>query len=1207
MRVCAWGYETPDMAQGYPYTYMSNAQAIGLMDGVDMVANTDALRGEDAQVIYNALFADYARGAKLVNTTHGTSVEQYPTLAESVWGLERAAVGTWEKDNKDDETLELTTCKAHTWVITGEVVKVGSVDMFEAYPIDDDATELYDAGKKTSYVFTYNGDMANIADLKGYQVELWGMGDHNQPELEKTEDGRDVYVYSNDWEINAIKTVKGQTAYDYTPADEDLPDVDLDDVRGFVGGTEFKGDNLVWGNKSLDEDDVKDAMQTKNSASYRVVDWDSDGAADFIVGDIYDYYKVDAVTSKTVRLIGMNGEKFVLDLDGETDVEIDGEDYTVTAEFPDDLEEGDIIQVSKSDVPAKKVINSTWTVEVVEAETKELTKVDTKKGAYFDDELIHDAEQYNKVQYFFDPTDDVYDTLNENSVDNWDLYRDANGFIIDMEESDEAWAGYIYVTGAANGRDKTGSKRQYAEISGVNDKNEYMKNITVVKDADIEINGKDAFDDYAFTGDNNPKGRVFHYVLNEDNEITKMIEVATENGAEDYTYTDKTDAVRVNNRNYWLDEADVIFAVATDSSYKDSLVYDDEQANRDVVLTGRYDVGGKDLDEGDVIAVTADEIPDIDAADAVGAQTTAAGIRYDDDLVKDEDGAVVLGVNTLRYFSHTSVEAGLLTNLTYNRKDETYTANAYIAGRDGTEFVTINEDDVIMAGDTKLDELYDILNKGSDAKYGIYCEFEFNKDGEITALSPMNNAYVQLSMNHLTNADGIEYNVIANDDNIPATYEVSRVVVNKVTADRALTVSGAQATSEDNKVYTVENAQYVGSYDIDDSTGFFKITDEKVNMNDEQVLNPWLDGFKDGYDVEEGSVEELDSYIRNYSDKYDDEYVVADVILDGEDVVAVYYYDELVGEYGYLDGDIELTAQNNDEVADGVFFSNQAVTATVTCTDPEIDKDRVYVTVNGQDYKVSELNSHGVGTATLPELHAGEYTVTAHGYNVAADKDQPIDSTTLKIVEDSSSVQVIENNHDEITDASSVEAGQNVVYVYVKNTVTGKGVTGLTAENFKIQNLQNLAENVASVEDGWDDGVYKLTAKEDFAVNGDDNTMQVFVEGVQDLADAESAEVEVGAKEVAPVTVAISGVATKDTNKMTLDVDTDARLTSSSYWTVTGPNETDNDVILVEKSGDNYVLTVKNNFVGGDTYRVDFSAVIDGVTYTGTCEVAVQA
>ena len=1121
MRVCAWGYETPDMAQGYPYTYMSNAQAIGLMDGVDMVANTDALRGEDAQVIYNALFADYARGAKLVNTTHGTSVEQYPTLAESVWGLERAAVGTWEKDNKDDETLELTTCKAHTWVITGEVVKVGSVDMFEAYPIDDDATELYDAGKKTSYVFTYNGDMANIADLKGYQVELWGMGDHNQPELEKTEDGRDVYVYSNDWDINAIKTVKGQTAYDYTPADEDLPDVDLDDVRGFVGGTAFKGENLKWGDKALDEDDVKDAMQTKNSASYRVVDWDSDGAADFIVGDIYDYYKVDAVTSKTVRLIGMNGEKFVLDLDGETDVEIDGQDYTVTAEFPDDIEEGDIIQVSKSDVPAKKVINSTWTVEVVEAETKELTKVDTKKGAYFDDELIHDAEQYNKVQYFFDPTDTVYDKLNENSVDNWDLYRDANGFIIDMEESDEAWAGYIYVTGAANGVDKTGSKRQYAEISGVNDKNEYMENITVVKDADIEINGKDAFDDYEF--DTNPKGRVFHYVLNEDNEITKMIEVATEDGNEDYTYTDKTDAVRVNNRNYWLDEADVIFAVETNTAYENSLVYDEDK--KDVVLAGNYGIGGKDLDENDVIAVTVDEIPDIGDNEV----TKDAGIRYDDDLIKDEDGAVVLGVNTLRYFSHTSVETGLLTNLTSNRGDDTYTATAYIAGRDGTEFVTIDEDDVTIhteTGNTKLDELYDILNKGSDAKYGIYCEFEFNKDGEITALSPMA-ATVAASNNN------IEYNEI-NDKDIPATYKVMRTVVNKVTADRALTVSGAQATDEDNKVFTVENAQYVGSYDIDDSTAYYKITDEKVNLPVRgEYLNPWQDGFKDGYNVEEGSVEELDSYIRNYSDKYDDEYVVADVVLDGEDVVAVYYYDELVGEYGYLSGIVDVQ---------DVAYSEQTVDATVRCSDAEFDTDKVYAEIwstkadGTADTKlwtsdVVAANAAGQATITLPKQDAGNYVVYAYGWNTAADEYQLINNRQWRVYQDRYDIKIIDNNEaNGYPELTSLPVGSDTVWVKVTNLDADAGVAGLDATDFSAKNNQNLAINVTNAEPGFDVGYYELTLSRGVQV-GDNLTITV-KETTNNISDYD--EVNVAEAEAATKVATINEVSTdKDSGAYT--------------------------------------------------------------------------
>ena len=1106
MVVRAMGYETADMKQNYPFSYMSNAQAIGLLDGTNMVASTDALRGEDAQVIYNALFADYARGAKEYNTTHGAAAEVYPTLAESVWGLERAAVGEWKKSSKDDETLEMTTCKAHTWVITGKVVKVGSVDMFEAYPIDDDATELYDAGKQTSYAFTYNGDMANIADLKGYQVELWGMGAHDEPELEKTEDGKNVYVYSNDWDINAIKTVKGQTKFDYTPADEDLPDVDFDDVRGFVGGTEFKGTNIVWGSKSLKEDDVKDALEVKNSASYRVVDWDSDGAADFIVGDIYDYYKVDAVTSKTVRLVGMNGEKFTLDKDGETDVTIGDDKYTVKAEFPSDLEEGDIIEVTKSEVPAKKVINATWTIKVVEAETKELTKVDTKKGAFFDDELIHDAEKYNKVQYYFDDTDKTYDGLNEKSEDSWDLYRDANGFIVFMEPSDEAWAGYIYVTGAHDGNSNTGSRNKYAEIAGVNDKNEKVKDTELVKDADVEINGKDAFDDYSFKV--NPKGRVFHYAVNEDGKITKMVELATKDGAEDYTYTDKTDAATVNGRKYWLDDADVIFAVETSSEFKNNKVYNNNK--KDVTVANKYDVDGTDLDDGNVIAVKVDEIPDI----ATGEVTKPEGIRYDGNTTKDEHSAVVLGVNTLRYFSHTSVEAGLLTNMTYNKKDDTYTATAHVAGREGDEFTTIDADDVTIAGDTKLDELYDILTKGQNAKNGIYCEFEFNKDGKITALSPMNNAYVQYSMNHLTNSDGIEYNKIE-DYTIPATYEVSRVVVNKVTSDKALTVSGAQATSEKNKVYSVENAQYTGAYDLSDDTAYYKVTDEKVNMKAEQILNPWFDGFKDGYEVEAGSLEDLKSYIRNYDDKYDDEYVVADVILDDGDVVAVYYYDELVGEYGYVKG-----AVNAEDVA----YSAQPATADVKVTladYPELDRTKVYVTVEGQDKKYDlKLDKDGKGTVELPVVNAGTYTVTAYGYNKAADKYQVLGTDKWTVSPDTYTVRLVKNDSVADIDLEEVEVGATQVWVKVTNNdADGAAVTDLEAKDFFASNLLNIDQNVVKAEKSYKDGYYKLTLANAVDKTVNDNQLYVYVGARTNnsKSDADKATVVEAVKEVAKV------------------------------------------------------------------------------------------
>ena len=1223
MRVCAWGYETPDMVQGYPYTYMSNAQAIGLMDGVDMVANTDALRGEDAQVIYNALFADYARGAKLVNTTHGTSVEQYPTLAESVWGLERAAVGVWRRSTTDDEVMELTTCQAHTWVITGKSLEVGDVDMFEAYPIDDDGTYLYDHGQKSDnepYYFTYNGDMANIADLKGYQVELWGMGAHDEPELETVTDengnSTKAYVYSSEWDINAIKTVKGQTAYDYTPADEDLPDVDLDDVHGFFGGTAFKGENLKWGDKDpLDEDDVKDAMQTKNSASYRVADWDSDGAADFIVGDIYDYYKVDAVTNKTVRLVDMNDdEKFVLDKDGETDVKIGEQDYTITAEFPDDLEEGDIIQVSKSDVVGKKKIASTWTIEVVEAETKELTKVDTKKGAYFDDELIHDAEYYNDVRYYFEENDpkidglDVYDELNEDSEDSWDLYRDANGFIIDMAPSDEAWAGYIYVTGAANGRDKTGSKRQYAEISGVNDKNEYMKNITVVKDADIEINGKDAFDDYAFTGDNNPKGRVFHYAVNEDGEITKMIELALD-GSEDYDYTDKTDSANIDttennelNYRYWLDDADVIFAVKANvgTEYKDDMVYDDEGDVDDLVVGPDYGVGKKDLDDGNVIAISVDEIPDISNDVNDDTVTKSAGIRYDGDVEKDEQSAVVLGVNTLRYFSHTSVEAGLLTNMTYNKKDDTYTATAYVAGRDGEEFTTIDADDVTIAGDTKLDELYDVLTKGDNAKNGIYCEFEFNKDGKITALSPMNNAYVQYSMNRLTNDAGIEYNVIANDDGIPATYEVSRVVVNKVTSDKALTVSGATATSEDNKVYSVANGQYMDAYDIDDSTAYYKITDEKVNMQKEQVLNPWLDGFKDGYEVEEGSLEDLDSYIRNYTSKYEDEYVVADIVLDGDDVVAVYYYDELVGEYGYLDGSVQVDKQtaNGTEVVYG-----KDVVAAVTCNDPDLKANSEEITLysvtkneKGEEVK-TEIKTVKDDTADFGVLDAGDYYVKATGINDKTDDEdrQPIDDMTFTVVpaESNASVEVDEKSYSSVVvkDAPK-DLSSDSFKVYVNSTLLKEG-----------------ADYEFRCDEQADDADYNFLLTEKLEAG---DVVKVAIDAPNYKFDDEKLETEVEAAEAVKTEVKMTGSASFADDTITLNVssnvDAAARemLASADVWTVLRPNGMEVAVNNIEVKSGTVVLSTGD--LWKDTgYTVKLDMTVSGTHYVGEVVITTPA
>ena len=1108
MVVRAMGYETPDMVQGYPYTYMSNAQAIGLMDGVDMVANTDALRGEDAQVIYNALFADYARGAKLVNTTHGTSVEQYPTLAESVWGLERAAVGVWQRSTSDDETMELTTCKAHTWVITGKSLTVGNVDMFEAYPIEDDETKLYDHGKKSDnepYYFTYNGDMANIADLKGYQVELWGMGAHDEPELtevtDENGDRKKVYVYSSDWDINAIKTVNGQTKYDYTPADENLPDVDLDEIRGFVGGT--IDSDINWGNDHMSKSDVEDALETKNSASYRVVDWDSDGTADFITGDIYKYYEVKAVTSKTIRLGGFDGKtEFVLDLDGETDVEIDGQDYTVTAEFPDDLEEGDVIQVSTDEVVGKKKIDSTWTVEKVEPETKEITSISSKKGVEFDDELIDVAHE----DYSFDPTNETYNDLNEDSADLWDLYLDNNGFIIKMEESEGAYNGYIFVTGADQGDNNSTGNRRTAQISGVNDQNEYMEDLELTRNANVDVwDGDeyvDGYDDREFNSDaGNIKGRVFKYTLNDDGDVTRLVEVACENTSANYSYNEDTravDALSMNNnrtdRN-WLQKASVIFAVEINT--------DEWEIDRDTAGTssmGENLVNGttltmgdgddqtrddRDIDPDNVIAVDYTDVPDISNINTA-SKTMARGVAYNNDTSKDEIETVVLGVNSLNDFKSTSTKVALVTGLDYNMKGdkaETYDITAYVNGEEETEFNTIDVDDMTVNDQTKdQDSIIDRINEEiegtkannyNDAKNGVYAELRFNKDGKVTEMNVINDT------NTFAGTDA-EYNVAEAD----AHYTVVRAVVNLRGDNDRIMVTPTKAIwdpeAEEMKLESVGNADFDTYYELGDDTAYFKLTDSLVLSNGD-YMNAYKDAFDEDLAVETGDKADLISWIDSDNIEYEDDYTVADVIVDStaaseaESVVAVYYHEDQVGEYGMLDGDIEV---NNAEVDPEVIYGDDVV-VDVNCNDKNLldgsEEITLYTVSAGSDGKevTTEVKTVKADSYNFGKLDAGKYYVKATGENKATEKNDR---------------QLIDSMYFEVQKATFSEFAR--ITVDPKNNqqvvLSHVGVEGLQKENFTVyQNSTELTDDMYEMKYDERNATYNFLIDAGVAVTDD--------------------------------------------------------------------------------------------------------------------------
>ena len=1057
MVVRAMGYETPDMAQGYPYTYMSVAGAIpsavsnhGILEGTNMVANTDALRGEDAQVIYNALFADYARGAKLVNTTHGTSVEQYPTLAESVWGLERAAVGVWNK--KDDEDATLSTCKAHTWVITGQKLTVGDVDMFEAYPIEDGEDQLYDAGKQTSYAFTYNGDMANIADLKGYQVELWGMGAHDEPEMKEITDAngdkKKVYVYSSDWDINAIKTVKGQTAYDYNPsmADDkssdgsiktDSIDVDLDNVQNYTK----KGMYSDLMNKK----DVEEALNVKNSAQYRLVDWNSDGSVDFITSNLYDYYEVKSVSKTKVRLAGFDGKtEFVLDTDGETkDVDIgdkNGDAYTIKAEFPDDIEEGDILQVSTDEVVGKKEITSTWTVEVVEPETKEITSISSKKGVEFDDELIDVAHK----DYSFKDTNKTYNDLYEDSADLWDLYRDANGFIIKMEEAEGAYNGYVFVTGAIDGDTSSTGKKDYAYVSGLNQENKVLDEVQLVKNASVKVwNGKKYVEGYD-SGDRefnkaagNIKGRVFKYTLNDDGDITKMYEVACENGSADYTYNKDTRAVKTaEDGNNWLQKASVIFAVEVENSEWNDFM---GPGTPNITEGTELGMGAKDIDVDNVIAVDYKDVPDINSMN-VAEQPQARGVKYNADASKDEIESVVLGVSDLNDFKSTSTKIGLLTELDYNSKGDkadTYDVVAHVNGMEEVEFNTIDYADMKINGSTKdqksqINKINELIEgtKNNDAKYGVYAELRFNKDGKVTAINVLNESKTYAAR---TNP---EYNYANTDSH----YTVVRAVVNLAGDNDRLMVASAKGIKDgkEMKLESIGNAGFENYYKLTSDTAYFKV-DDGPDIVDGEYMNAYEDAFVKDFDVATGDKADLVSWIDSVNDEYEDEYCVADVVIDntkaadGKDVVAVYYYDDTVAEYGKLTGTLELN-DTDDNAA--VTYGTQ-VTADADSNDAEFGNRVKFEVKNAAGETVFSMKDSEAVAAdahvNLPPLPVGTYTVTAYGYNRAADRFQPMDSHTLTINAAARAIDVktVANINAE-TEKDSYTAGEDVVFVVVE-------------------------------------------------------------------------------------------------------------------------------------------------------------------------------
>ena len=1118
MVVRAMGYETADMKQNYPYSYMSNAQATGLLDGTNMVASTDALRGEDAQVIYNALFTDYARGAKLVNTTHGTSVETYPTLAESVWGLDRAAVGTWDKDNKDDEKATLTNCKAHTWVVVGaDKAKEGNI---LAYPIKDDETDIYESDVKTTngtkhvpYSFKYDGD---ISAITGYQVELWGEGKHGDPTWEK---GEGKFVYSDNWTIKAIKTVKGQKAYDYNASMADKKDdngtielgdskLDLKSVADNAGKVKMANTtntgiftylsndkyNDVELQKKDPEKKVEKALNVRDGAQYKLVDWDSDGDIDWIVIDEANYYKVESVTSKRLTVSAMAADKdestksdtFTWKLDDLNEEK----NYKVKVVTPDDLKEGDVIEVTYKTayVKSEKSEVITATVTKVESDNHELDKVSTKDGltVTFDGDAMRIAENQSAGDVVIPSNPAKYADFDEEELGTeFALWKNRNGFIVYSDYATDS-TNYMMVLDTGAGSDKTGD-RKLAKVDFVAADNKLHKDVEVASDVRIvDVDGKtvsDAYNDKTrVLKESKVVGNVYKYWTDSDGKITKMQEMVAKKdiqSGKNYTYTAKNDRLTVNGESYALKGAKVVFAVI-----EDYIKHDSETP------TDLY------VESGDVLAVKQSDIPDIASSEDTHAakldKETTSWIANDNAYLaikanKDKDiSAAVLGVNNFNKFNAGTTKVGLVTNVSYDKNDVVSIDVAYNGKVDTISSAEKKDFDDIVS-------VYEYKSNGGSTTHSVKSRTsDTDSSNNVFAGKSLKNylekgaAYAEIT----TDADGKLTDVVFMDQKddkntvVGSYYQVSRAVITDTRDGWISSNKNAKyATSKKLETLDTKNGQVANDYASD--AVFYTIDGRPTSVNDYSKAMEILDGFTSNPTIKSADKKDVQkSQITENDSSASDEYYVADIASkidkDGKgDAVAVYMYSDEMGEViglnvGSGKGLTDVTA----EVAVKVDVSNIANLNT---------KDMYVILKSGNTEKKFPV-SEGSNPLDLNGLPTGSYTVTLYGFNKSSDEYQKIgDNKTLEIKTTvvAKDVAVVADYAGTALIGNKAPAGGQDVYVKITGADASLG-SKITVETDK-------SVPVSITAQGNSAGIYKLTD----ATNWKAGNYNVFVEGKQ--------------------------------------------------------------------------------------------------------------
>lgn len=889
MMTRAMGYDTTANPLSYPYGNFTAAQDKKLLKDTSLVLNSACLRGEVAQICYNALFADYARSTAFDNKVHGSLSLTYPTLIESKFELSKAFVVS-KNDTKIADSDKLNDCWGHTWVITG--ADCDTENGYLARAIKDSDNEL--SGK--SIVFKSDVDLTGMF---GYKVELYGDFEHS----------------SSTPVIKAVRLADGQTSYKY---DSSMNDDDDDDKVHI-------GDATLTVKKDVDKTSEK-SMNVKNGDQYKLYDWDNNG--------IIDYVDTDSVKYFHVSYANKNGSNFRLtSTDGKTTIASNMDEKHIkcsTGEKADaivfdtykGLAEGDIVEVATSWSTIKGEHTCTYKITKVKADTKTLTKVSTKDKCYFDGELVNVADdRFDDDVISSDPKNLNFYSLGELKKD-YELFLDRNGHIIASSYANGESTNYLLVTEYGEYGNRNGVKRVNAEINVLYANGTENKDpVKIATDAVIRVDGKSAnvWDDYTFETGNGSQivGKVFEYSTNSDGEITEMEEICALGDGNAFNY-DEDDGMMTDKNGktlYDLDNADSIFVLSDG--------WDDDITNGN----------DSEVDTNYVEVVDLKDLPMITISGKDGSSQCTKGLDYSVYKKKGDAVVAMLEVDSLDYIGGNNSTAALVTEI---EAEPASSGSKYVFTVRGDDEVlgtskAVSKNDAIgvMYGTNKevtWAELRDMVN--SNNSEGAYCEI-YTDGKEIDKIVVMTENNGVLKGRH---------------------HEVVRGIVNDV-KDASVSLVKAYGADEDSLYHANATEDSMGSFYFADNAKFFEIDEQPAvefaaNKKTLQIATP--DNMPADYELESSKDNCLVPSDFDGTDTCSDRasYYVADLVLDKsagkKNVIAAYQYTDAVDCAGiYVAPPASMTVAYNEEAFNTSGAGKITATATVA-NGATIDKAIVY-------------------------------------------------------------------------------------------------------------------------------------------------------------------------------------------------------------------------------------------------------------------------